>query len=94
MGEMFKKMFTVNEIELYRQEGVKTHGGPVMKTLDRGRTFLSSEWGRSLMQQQSFQPLNSPNREIMLIHHLGSFDRHNAKGTEKAIAQCYAHSCK
>ena len=23
-----------------------------------------------------------------------SFDRHNAKRTEKAIVQCYAHSCK
>ena len=23
-----------------------------------------------------------------------SFDRHNPKGTEKAIVQCYAYSCK
>ena len=37
-------LFTIKEIEMHRQESGKDHGGPILKTLDRGRKFKDERY--------------------------------------------------
>ena len=37
-------LFTIKEIEMHRQESGKDHGGPILKTLERGRKFKDERY--------------------------------------------------